>query len=321
MTTQATTTETTGSTQEQLAKRRRAKSASRSAWRLALPYIPLVVLLFLALFARQIAPYDPVRTVASVQQPPSRDHFFGVDAVGMDVFSRSIAGVEIAVRIGMTVAIVSTVLGLLIGTFIGLVESSRKSVGVLGRGLNKLSEYVLATPSLVLGIVVVGLMGASDTAFIVALTLALMQPPIRLTRAEVLRVRKEAYLEAAELAGNTSFVIAMKHVLPNSMRPALVNMPIIFGNSIIVLAGLGFIGVGAQPPTPEWGSMISTGISSLMLGYWWASTFPAICLFIAVMSVSYSARGIQADFPEIVRRARAYKVRVKSKKNHQHHER
>lgn len=309
MTTTQTTKESNVSTQSPLTARRKKKSLTRPAWMLALPYVPLVVLFLMAIFARQIVPFDPVTTVAGAQQPPSMEHPFGVDAVGMDVLSRTLVGVEFAVRIAMTVAVVSTVLGLLIGTFIGLVESSRHTVGVAGRGANKLSEYILATPNLVLGIVVVGLMGASDTAFVVALTLALMQPPIRLTRAEVLRVRKEAFLDAAELAGERRASSALRHVLPNAMRPALVNMPLIFGNSIIVLASLGFIGVGAQPPTPEWGSMISTGVSSLMVGHWWASTFPAIFLFLTVFSVSYSARGIRADFPEVATRVRRFITR------------
>lgn len=275
------------------------KRLSLPPFRLLLPYIPILIVLLLAVFAPMLAPYDPRKVVAIPQQAPGPEHWFGTDSVGMDIFSRVLAGIEISVRTSMIVAVACTVLGLLIGTFIGLAESSRGFFGLIGRGVNKVSEYILATPNLIIGIVVVGLMGATDVALMIALTLGLMQGPIRLTRTEVLKVRKDAYLDAADMAGESKLAIAIRHVLPNSMRPALVNLPLVFGNSILFLATLGFIGVGAQPPTPEWGAMISGGVSAMMLGYWWGTLFPAAALSITVLVVAYAARGIRKGWPEL----------------------
>lgn len=265
--------------------------------RVVLAFLPLVAILVLAIFAPLIAPYDPVTTVAASRLPPSAEHIFGTDSVGMDVFSRTVYGARVAVQFGVTVAICSTVGGILIGTFIGLSESSRGFAGWIGRLVNQISDYFIAIPSIILGIVVVGIMGSSDFALTVAITLCLIQATIKLTRAEVLRVRREAYLEAAELAGESSLRSALIHVVPNSIGPAMRNMPLVFGNCVIILASLGFIGVGVKAPTPEWGYMISSALSSLMLGRWWAAVFPAIFVALAVLSIAYSSQAIPKVWP------------------------
>ncbi len=263
-------------------------------------FLPLVVILLIAALAPILAPYDPERTVGGARLAPSPDFWFGTDSVGMDVFSRTIYGAQIAVRFGVTVALWATVLGILLGTFIGLAESSRGVRASVGRVLNRVSEYIIAVPDIILAIVVVGIMGASDTALIVAMVLALVQAPIKLTRMEVLRVRNEAYLEAAEMAGEGPLRIAFVHVIPNALGPAMRNLPLIFGNCVIILASLGFIGVGVTPPTPEWGTMISSGLSSLMLGRWWETVFPALFVLFSVLGIAYSSRAIPKVWPKLV---------------------
>lgn len=265
--------------------------------RVTLAFLPLAAILAIAIFAPFIAPYDPVTTVAASRLPPSADHLFGTDAVGMDVFSRTIYGARVAVQFGVIVALCSTIGGILIGTFIGLSESSRGVLGWIGRLLNQISDYLIAIPSIILGIVVVGIMGSSDFALIVAITLCLIQATIKLTRAEVLRVRREAYLEAAKLAGESPLRSALVHVVPNSIGPAMRNMPLVFGNCVIILASLGFIGVGVKAPTPEWGYMISSALSSLMLGRWWPAIFPSIFVALSVLAIAYSSRAIPQVWP------------------------
>lgn len=277
----------------------RPRSIVPAIGRAVLAALPLIVVLAVALLASVIAPFDPERTVAGARLAPSAEHLFGTDSVGMDVFSRTIHGTRIAVQFGVTVALLATVFGVLIGTLVGLTESSRGPWGILGRALNKISDYIIAIPDIILGIVVVGIMGSSDLALTVAITLCLVQAPIKLTRVEVLRVRREAYLEAAELAGETRARAAIVHVIPNSIGPAMRNMPLIFGNCVIILASLGFIGVGVRMPTPEWGYMISSGLSSLMLGRWWETVFPALFVLLSVLGIAYSSRAIPQTWPRV----------------------
>ncbi|MCI1673678.1 MAG: ABC transporter permease [Bifidobacterium tibiigranuli] len=265
----------------------------------ALPGLPFVVLVVVTIFAKVIAPYDAEKTIGSVNGAPSAAHWFGTDSVGMDIFSRTLVGMQVSVRIALIVAVIATVLGVLIGTFIGLIESQRAVLGVFGRMLNRVTEYIITVPSLVMGIVIVGLMGAGEKTMIFALVLCLTQAPIRLTRVEVLRVRSEAYLQAAEMAGEGRGRSALVHVIPNALGPAMTNVPIAFGNSVMILASLGFLGIGIQAPTPEWGSMISSGISSLMMGIWWPTVFPSLFLFFTVICVAYTARWAPAYWARV----------------------
>lgn len=260
--------------------------------RIIAPLIPLVVIVLVAVFATVIAPYSAEKAVGDALAAPSPQHLFGTDSVGLDVFSRVIVGMQISVKLALIATVVSTVVGILFGTVIGLAESKPGVATVIGQGLNRLSDYIISVPSIILGIVVVGLMGPSQVTLVFALSIYLLQAPLRLTRVEVLRVRKEPYLEAASMAGEGALRRALGHVLPNSMTPALAYTPVVFGNSIVVLASLGFLGVGVQPPTPEWGAMISTGISQLMSGQWWCTVFPSVFLFLTVIGVAYSSRAL-----------------------------
>jgi peptide/nickel transport system permease protein len=279
---------------------RLALARASTTWRIVLAFLPLAIILALAVLAPVLAPFDPERTVGPARTAPSGEFLFGTDAVGMDVFSRTLYGTQLAVRFAVTVALWSTVLGILIGTFIGLTESSRGLTSGVGRLLNKISEYIIAIPDIILAIVIVGLMGSSDFTLTIALIVTLVQAPIKLTRVEVLRVRREAYLDAAEMAGETRTRAALVHVIPNAVGPALRNMPLIFGNCVIILASLGFIGVGVSAPTPEWGAMISSGVSSLMLGRWWEAIFPSIFLFLSVLGIAYSSRALPKVWPQLV---------------------
>src|SRR5699024_4343069 len=141
--------------------------------------------------------------VGTGRQPPSVEHWFGTNQVGMDVFSRTVFGTRIATQFGLLVACLSTVIGVGIGAAIGMVEHRRSIMGRLGRTLNDLNGYVIAIPDIITGIVVVGVMGPSPTAITIALVLVLVQPPIKLTRVEVLKVRNESYLEMAHLSGES----------------------------------------------------------------------------------------------------------------------
>jgi peptide/nickel transport system permease protein len=263
------------------------RARQRHAKKVALlPIVPFAGLVVLALIGPLIVPYDPERVVAPATMAPSAEHWFGTDATGMDVFSRVIAATQINFFMALIVTVVATVLGLVIGLLVGMSEASTGATGVVGRGINRVVDLSDAIPALIVGIVVVGLFGPSILSLTVALSLIMIPNQVRLTRAEVLRVRGDAYVDAARMAGQRPLTIMFRHVLPNACRPALENSSLVFGISIIVAASLGFLGVGLVPPTPEWGSMIASGVSDVMLGTWWTTLFPALALCIAVASAA-----------------------------------
>ncbi|MCI2422622.1 ABC transporter permease [Saccharopolyspora sp. K220] len=253
------------------------------------PFIPFAFLILIAAVGPMLIPFDPERVAGAASQPPGGDFLFGTDATGMDVFSRTIGATRINLLLALLVTLSATVFGVLLGLIIGMNESRRGPVGWLGRGGNRIVDLSDAVPALIVGVVVVGLFGASLLSLTVALALVLMPNQIRLTRVEVLKVRHDAYLDAARMAGLSEGRITLRHVLPNSCRPALENASFVFGLSIIVSASLGFLGLGLRPPTPEWGAMVALGVSDVMLGRWWTALFPAAALCVAVASAAGAA--------------------------------
>lgn len=244
--------------------------------------VPFLVLVLIAVVGPLIVPFDPERVAGKAGLAPNGQHYFGTDATGLDVFSRTVAAVRIDLFMAFSVTVFATVSGLIIGLIIGMNEASSGLPGLLGRGATRVVDLSDAIPALIVGIVVVGLFGPSILSLSVALGLILMPNQVRLTRAEVLKVRGDAYLDAARMSGQRPAQIMFRHVLPNSCRPAIENSSLIFGVSIIVAASLGFLGIGLAPPTPEWGAMVSSGMSDVMLGTWWTTLFPAVALCLAV---------------------------------------
>ncbi|MDO8383957.1 MAG: ABC transporter permease [Microbacterium sp.] len=250
------------------------------------PVIPFLVLVVIAIAGPLLVPFDPERVVGPATMAPSGEHWFGTDATGMDVFSRVIAATRINFFMALIVTVVATILGLVIGLLVGMSEARTGASGVVGRGINRIVDLSDAIPALIVGIVVVGLFGPSILSLTVALSFIMVPNQVRLTRAEVLRVRGDAYVDAARMAGQRPLRIMFRHVLPNACRPAIENSSLVFGISIIVSASLGFLGVGLVPPTPEWGAMIASGVSDVMLGTWWTTLFPALALCVAVASAA-----------------------------------
>jgi peptide/nickel transport system permease protein len=250
------------------------------------PAIPFLCLVLIAIFAPLLEPYSPTHVVAQSTLAPDAKHWFGTDSTGMDVFSRVIGATRIDLVMAVLVTVAATAAGLVVGIAIGMSESSAGAAGWIGRGANRAIDLVEAIPALIIGVVIVGLFGANIVSLSVALACILTPNAARLTRAEVLRVRNDAYLDAARMAGLRPWQVTFRHVLPNACRPAVENSSLVFGVSMIVAAALGFLGVGIQPPTPEWGSMISKGVSDIMLGTWWTTVWPAVALLVAVVSAA-----------------------------------
>ncbi|MCF7553802.1 MULTISPECIES: ABC transporter permease [Pseudonocardia] len=257
--------------------------------------VPAAILVLLAVLGPVLVPFSPIDVVDRPDLPPGGAHWFGTDSAGMDVFSRTIAATRNNLLIGLITTVLATSLGILIGLVVGMNESRRGPVGTLARGVSRALDLVQAVPAIIIGLVLIAFFGASIPSLTVALTVCLLPNQARLVRAEVLRVRGEAYLDAARVSGDSELVLIAKHVLPNSSWPALENASLVFGSAIVLTAGLGFLGVGLHPPTPEWGSMIAIGAPGAASGRWWSALFPAVALALTVFAVSGVGRRLFGD--------------------------
>lgn len=252
--------------------------------------IPPLLLILVAIVGKSLVPWDPERVAGPSSTAPNGDYWFGTDSSGLDVFSRVVAATRINLTIALLVSLLATAGGIVLGLAIGMNESRRGPLGWLARGLARVIDLVEAVPAVLIGLVVVAFYGASTTSLTLALAVILSPIQLRLTRTEVLRVRSEAYLDAARLAGLSERRLTRRHVLPNSSWAALENTSVIFAVSVILTAALGFIGVGLPPPTPEWGSMLSRGATDAIVGRWWSAAFPTLALAITVASFAGLAR-------------------------------
>ncbi|WP_084727733.1 ABC transporter permease [Rhodococcoides yunnanense] len=252
--------------------------------------IPAGIVVLIALVGPLLVPYSTRDVVAKPDISPGGDHWFGTDSSGLDVFSRTIAATQNDVLIGLGTAIVATIVGITIGLIIGMNESRSGVIGILSRGMARAVDLVQAVPAIVIGLVLIAFFGQSILSITVALTVVLLPNQARLVRTEVLRVRGEAYLDAARVSGESELSLVFRHVLPNSAWPALENASLVFGSAIVLTAGLGFLGVGLAPPTPEWGTMISTGAAAAAAGRWWSALFPAIAIALTVFAITAVGR-------------------------------
>ncbi|MFZ2173448.1 MAG: ABC transporter permease [Rhodococcus sp. (in: high G+C Gram-positive bacteria)] len=264
-----------------------ARISSLRAWLVVLPAAFVVVL---AAIGPRIVPYSTRDVVAKPDLPPGTDHWFGTDSSGMDVFARTIAATQNNLMIGLFTTLVATFLGILLGLAVGMNESRHGVFGVLARGASRALDLIQAVPAIVIGLVLIAFFGSSILSITVALSVVLLPNQARLVRTEVLRVRGEAYLDAARISGEREFAMILRHVLPNSAWPALENASLVFGSAIVLTAGLGFIGVGLQPPTPEWGTMIAAGAPGAAAGRWWSALFPAVAIALTVFAVTAVGR-------------------------------
>lgn len=253
------------------------------AW---LPVLPLVFFLLLALFGPMFIPFDAERAIGPASEPPDGTYYFGTDRSGMDIFSRTIVATRLNMVIAVSVTLFATIAGCIVGMGLGMNESKRGPLGLVARGTSRTLDLVQSVPVILIGLVAVAFFGRNTTVMIVTIAILLLPNQARLVRTETLRVRSEAYLDAARMAGAGEFTLTRKHVLPNAIGPAASNMSVIFAVAIIITAGLGFVGAGVQPPTPEWGTMLSIGAPEVQAGRWWSAFFPSIFLALCVGAVS-----------------------------------
>jgi len=212
--------------------------------------------------------------------PPSVQHPFGTDEVGRDLFSRVIYGTRISLQIGTIVigigAGIGVPLGLIAGFFGGWIEQL----------IMRVTDIFLAVPGILLAIAIVSVLGPGITNAMIALSLVWWQGYVRLVYGKVKAIREESYVEAGRAIGLSPWRIMFRHVLPNCLSPLLVKASMDMGMAILHAAGLGFIGIGAQPPLPEWGAIISEGRRYLSVA-WWHATFPGLAIWLTVLGFNF----------------------------------
>ena len=240
----------------------------------------------LAIFAALGSPHDPLVTVSGAREAPSAEFWFGTDRLGRDVFSRVIYGARVSLILGF----ISVAIGSVLGSALGLVSGYYR--GPVDTVLMRMVDAMLAFPGILLALVVIAALGPSITNVMVAVGVSTIPRYARLVRGTVLTVREQEYIDAARLLGVPDLRIILRHVLPNTAIPLLVLSTLEFGHAISVGAGLSFLGLGAQPPTPEWGLMVAVGRDVLGRA-WWISTFPGLAIFTVVMATNLLGDSLQ----------------------------
>ena len=256
--------------------------------RLALAGASVVgALLFVALLAPLLAPQDPLRQdLYNRLQSPSVTYPLGTDDFGRDILSRIIFGSRISLRIGL----ISISVALLAGSAIGLVAGCRG--GVIDSLSMRFMDILLAFPSILLAIAIVAVIGPGIENVMIAVSIVMVPQFARLVRASALSIREMPYIEAARALGSGELRLMLRGVLPNCLAPLIVQSTLSLGTAMLDAAGLSFLGLGAQPPTPEWGSMLSGG-RELLLKAPWVMAFPGMAIFTVVLGLNLLGDGLR----------------------------
>ncbi|EKJ97366.1 dipeptide ABC transporter permease [Bradyrhizobium lupini HPC(L)] len=238
----------------------------------------LAVLVLVAIFAPLIAPYDPARqALENALQAPSWAHLAGTDEFGRDIFSRLVYGTRITIQTVLSVSVIVGPIGLAIGVMAGFFGGRTDAI------LMRATDIVLSFPSLVLALAFAAAMGAGLGTAIIAISLTAWPPIARLARAEALVVRNTDYVAAARLYGASPLRILFLYIAPMCIPSVIVRLTLNMAGIILTAASLGFLGLGAQPPLPEWGAMISSG-RKFMLDYWWVAVMPGIAILLTSLA-------------------------------------
>jgi len=249
-----------------------------------------------ALAAPVITPYDPLaQQIEHRLTPPSSEHIFGTDELGRDVFSRVLYGARISVPAGLLVVAVVLVVGSLIGGACGYLG------GVFDLVVMRLADVTLAFPAIVLALAIASVLGPSLRNTMLAMTAVWWPEYARLMRGQVLTVRTREYVLAARSMGASGSRLFLRHILPNAIAPSIVKASLDMGNVILFIAALSFIGLGVVAPTPEWGSMISSGRYKFY--DWWLTAFPGFAMLSVVLGLNFLGDGVRDAFdPYMARR-------------------
>ena len=247
----------------------------------------IMALVFVALFAPYIAPFDPIVTdLHNRLQPFSSEHFFGTDELGRDIFSRIVWGSRLTLYIIALVAIIAAPVGIIVGTVSGYFG------GFIDTVLMRITDIFLAFPKLILALAFVAALGPGIENAIIAIAITSWPPYARIARAETITIRNSDFIRAIKLQGAGPMRIISGHVMPLCASSLIVRVTLDMAGIILTAAGLGFLGLGAQPPSPEWGAMTSSG-RAYILDHWWLITMPGMAIFVVSLAFNLLGDGLR----------------------------
>jgi peptide/nickel transport system permease protein len=271
---------------DSLSRRRRLGRALRRP-SIGVGALILLLCVAAALLAPLIAAYDPLaQNVLEGLRPPSPEHLLGTDKLGRDIFSRMLYGARLSLLVGAAVVLIAGALGTLLGLVAGYAG------GVVDETLMRITDLFFAFPALILAMAIAGALGPSLRNALIAISAVTWPVYARLIRGQVLALKEQEFVVAARALGIPEWRIVLRHLLPNTLAPLLVQASFDMGSAITAVAGLSFIGFGAQPPTPEWGVMISEG-RNYIATQWWLATVPAVAIMLVVGGFNLLGDGLR----------------------------
>lgn len=237
----------------------------------------ILCLILVAIFAPLLEPYSyKAQNIDLISAPPSASHLLGTDDFGRDLLSRTIRGARISFVVGVLSVAISVIIGIVIGCIAGFYG------GFVDLVLTTIADLTWSMPAILIALLFVAIIGAGLESVVIAIGLSYWAQYARLVRGQILSLKNAVFIEATKSMGASDFVILFKHLLPNSISPVIVAATIGIGNAIVLEATLGFLGMGAQPPTPSWGAMMSNGTAYLFIAPWMI-IFPGLAMMITVL--------------------------------------
>jgi peptide/nickel transport system permease protein len=240
----------------------------------------LILIILTGILGPFLAPYDPTKPdFAALLQGPSSEHLLGTDAMGRDLFSRLLHGTRVTLMVGVMAVSITFIVGTLIGVISAYVG------GIVDNILMRIMDILLALPSIIMAMAIVAILGPSLTNAMIAIGISSIPSFARVTRGATLAIKSSGYVEASRALGSSRSWILRNQIMPNIMSTLLVYTTLLIGIAILDTSALGFIGLGAQPPTPEWGTMLSEG-KEYVSDAWWLATFPGVAITLIVFIVN-----------------------------------
>jgi peptide/nickel transport system permease protein len=252
--------------------------------------VVVLALILMAIFAQWLtwqSPYDQMLTARL--RPPSSEHWFGTDELGRDIFTRILYGSRITLLIIFLVSVIVLPVGLVIGTVAGYFG------GILDTALMRITDIFLALPRLVMALAFAAALGPGIENAVVAISITAWPPYARLARAETMTVRRSDFILATKMQGASALRIIWSHIVPLCLPSVIVRLTLDMAGIILIAAGLGFLGLGAQPPAPEWGLMVSSG-RGYLLDQWWVATIPGLAIFVVSFGFNLLGDGLRDVF-------------------------
>ncbi len=253
----------------------------------ALGALIVFLVILVGVLAPVIAPYDPnLIDVPHRLAAPTFHHLFGTDEMGRDIFTRVLYGCRISVSVGIAIVLVSAVFGIFFGSISGYAGGKVDNI------IMSISDMVLSFPSMVLALALTASLGLGLFNTMLAVSIVKIPVYLRLVRGQVLSLKQRQYVKAARTFGASPSWIIWKHIIPNSLTPIMVQMTLGLGDAILMAASMSFIGLGAQPPTPEWGAMVNSA-RAYAIDQWWYAAFPGLSILVTVVGFNLLGDGIR----------------------------